>query len=127
MSAPSWATGTLPKSCSLQPLLVYYPRKRLLVIHDRGAQHQGAPVEAVIREAGGRLMLKPQPVYSPELNPPERIWQWLRRIVTHRHWFATLHEPIEASRHCFCYLAGVKDQLRRLCGFKIPASFVASL
>jgi hypothetical protein len=45
----------------LQHLLAYDPRRRLLVIHDRGEQHQGAPVEAVIREAGGRLMLKPQP------------------------------------------------------------------
>jgi hypothetical protein len=57
----------------LQHLLTYYPRKQLLMIHDRGEQHKGAPVQAVIREAGGRLMLKPQPAYSPESNPQERI------------------------------------------------------
>jgi transposase len=109
----------------LQHLLAYYPRRRLLVIHDRGEQHKGASVEAVIREAAGRLMLKPQPAYSPELNPQERIWKWLRRVVTHHHGCATLHEQVEAIRNFFRYVAGVKDQVRRLCGFKPPESFVA--
>jgi transposase len=111
----------------LQHLLAYYPRKCLLVIHDRGEQHKGAPVEATVHNAGGRLVLKPQPAYSPELNPQERIWKWLRRVVTHNHWFATLREQIEAIRNFFRYLAGVKDQVRQLCGFKNPKSLVASL
>jgi DDE superfamily endonuclease/Winged helix-turn helix len=111
----------------LQHLLAYHPGKRLLVIHDRGAQHKGAPVKAIVEEAKGRLVLKAQPAYSPELNPQERIWKWLRRVVTHNHWFATLTEQIEAIRNFFLYLAGVKDQVRRLCGFKTPESLVASL
>ena len=111
----------------LRHLLLYYPRKRLLVIHDRGAQHKGAPVEAVVREAGGRLMLKPQPAYSPELNPQERMWKWLRRVVTPNHWCATIREQINAIRKFFRYLAGVKVQVRHLCGFKTAESLVASL
>jgi transposase len=90
-----------------------YPRKRLLVIHDRGGQHKGAPREAIIREAGDRLLLKPQPAYSPELNPQERMWKWLRRVVPHNHWFASFREPIEALRNFVRYLAGVKDQGQR--------------
>jgi hypothetical protein len=111
----------------LEHLWVYHPGKRLLVIHDRGEQHKGAPVEAVVREASGRLVLKAQPAYSPELNPQERIWKWLRRVVTHNYWFATLRDQIEAIRNFFRYLAGVKEQVRRLCGFKTPESLVASL
>jgi DDE superfamily endonuclease len=111
----------------LRQLLASYSRKRVLVIHDRGEQHKGAPVEAIGREARGRLMLKAQPAYSPELNPQERLWKWLRRVVTHNHWFAALKEQIEAIRNFFRYLAGVKGQVRRLCGFKTPESFVASL
>jgi DDE superfamily endonuclease len=85
----------------LQHLLAYHPGKQLLVIHDRGEQHQGAPVDAVVREAKGRLVLKAQPAYSPELNPQARIWTWWRRVVTHNHWFATLPEQIEAIRNFF--------------------------
>jgi transposase len=111
----------------LQHLVTYYPDKWLLVIHDRAGQHKGAPVEAVVREASGRLVLQPQPAYSPELNPQERIWKWLRRVVTHNHWFATLAEQIDAVRHFFRYLAGVKEQVRHLCGLKTSESLVASL
>jgi transposase len=111
----------------LEHLLAYHPGKRLLVIHDRGEQHKGAPVEAIVHDANGRIVLKAQPAYSPELNPQARIWKWLRRVVTHHHWFATLKEQIEAIRNFFRYLAGVKDKVRRLCGFKTPESLVASL
>ena len=58
----------------LRHLLAYYPGKQLLVIHDRGAQHKGSRIAEVVREAAGRLVLKPQPAYSPEFNPQERIW-----------------------------------------------------
>jgi transposase len=92
----------------LRHLLAYHPGNRLLILHDRGAQHKGAAVADVVREASGRLILKAQPAYSPELNPQERIWKWLRRVVTHHHWFAPLHEQIEALRNFFHYLAGSK-------------------
>jgi hypothetical protein len=72
-------------------------------------------------------MLKAQPAYSPDLNPRERIWKRLRRVVTHNHWLATLTELIDAIRNFFRYLAGVKDQVRQRCGFKTPGSLVASL
>ena len=111
----------------LQHLVACYPRKRLLVIHDRAAQHKGARIAEVIHEATGHLMLMAQPAYSPELNPQERIWKWWRRVVTHNHWFETLHEQIQAIRNFFRYLPGVKDQVQRLCGLKTPESLVASL
>src|SRR5918998_1687956 len=104
----------------LRHLLVYHPGKRLLIIHDRGPQPKGAVIEDAVREAQGRLTLKAQPAYSPELNPQERIWKWLRRVVTHNHWFVTRKEQIEAIRHFFRYLAGGKVQVRQLCGFTTP-------
>jgi hypothetical protein len=63
-------------------LSAYHPGKRLLVIHDRGAQHKGAAVEEVVHEA---------------------------------------------SRNFFRYLAGVKNQVRRLCSLKTPGSLFALL
>jgi transposase len=110
----------------LRHLLAYHPGKWLPVIHDRCAQHKGAAVQDIIREVHGQLMLKPQPDSSPELNPQERIWTWLRRVVTHHHRFATLCEQVEAMRNFVRYLAGIKEQVQRLCGLKTPASFVAS-
>jgi transposase len=64
---------------------------------------------------------------SPELNPQERLWKWLRRVVTHHHWCASLLEGVHAIRDFLCYLAGCKAQVRHLCAVKTPKSFVASL
>jgi DDE superfamily endonuclease/Winged helix-turn helix len=111
----------------LRQLLTRNREKRLLVIHDRAGQHHGTAVDAVVQDAKGRLTLQAQPAYSPELNPEERIWKWMRRVVTHNHWFNSLSTQIDAIRNFFRYLAGVKDQVQRLCGLKTPESFVASL
>jgi hypothetical protein len=97
----------------LQHRSVYSPGKRRLVSHDRGAQQKGTSIEEVGREAAGRLVLTPQPACSPGLNPQERIWTWLRRVVTHHHGFATPQEPSDAIRNFFRSLAGVKAQVRR--------------
>jgi DDE superfamily endonuclease len=123
--SPTW--GKEEFATFLPHLWAYYPNNQLLVIHDRGEQHNGAPVDALVREAKGRLVLKAQPAYAPELNPQERIWKWWRHVVTHHPRFVTLKEHSEALRNFFRDLAGVKDQVRQLCGFKTPDSFVASL
>jgi len=111
----------------LQHVLRYYRGKRLLVIHDGAEQHKGPPIATVLRDAEGRLQLKRQPVYSPELNPQKRIWKWMRRVVTHNHWFATLSEEIQALRDFFSYLTGRKTQVQQLCGLKTPESLLALL
>jgi hypothetical protein len=108
-------------------LLTYYRGQRLLVIHDGAEQHKGRPIEALLQAAEGRLALKPQPAYSPELNAEERMWKWMRRVVTHHHWFASLQEEIQALRDFFSYLSGRKAQVRQLCAIKIPESLVALL
>jgi hypothetical protein len=79
------------------------------VVHDRGEQQKGPPVEASLRDAEGRLVRNPQPADSPELNPEERLWKWLRRVVTHHHGFESLLAEIQALRDVFCYLAGRKE------------------
>jgi hypothetical protein len=124
-SSPEWGQGEVAPC--LRPLLASHPGQRLLVLPDRGEQQKGPPGDAVVREAQGRLVLKAQPADAPALHPQERLGTWWRRVVTHHHWCATLAAQIEAIRHCFRSLAGVKDQVRHLCGFKTPESFVASL
>jgi hypothetical protein len=68
----------------LPHLLVYYPGKRLLVIHDRGAQPKGASIEEVGRKVGepigpplGPSVLKAHvvPLHVPEVaqSVPERL------------------------------------------------------
>jgi transposase len=95
----------------LQHLLRYYGGKRLLVIHDGAEQHKGAPITTALKDAAGRLSLKRQPAYAPELHPQERIWKWMRRVVTHNHWFETLSEETQALRDFLTFPLCCFDQI----------------
>jgi hypothetical protein len=119
--------GTEAFARFLRPRLCYYRGKRLLVIHDRAAQHDGGPIDTVRRAVEGRLLLKPQPAYSTELNPRARIWKRLRRVVTHNHWFESFPKEVKAVQDFFCYLPGCKEQVQHFCAVKTPESLVALL
>lgn len=50
----------------------------LTVIWDGGNMHRGGPINDLVREARGRLVLERLPAYAPELNPTEQLWGWLK-------------------------------------------------
>jgi len=50
----------------------------LLVIWDRGTMHKGDPINDLVAQAKGRLILEPLPAQAPTLNPLEQVWTWLK-------------------------------------------------
>jgi transposase len=50
----------------------------LMVIWDGGTMHQGDPINELVRESQGRLILERLPAHSPELMPMEQVWTWLK-------------------------------------------------
>jgi transposase len=53
------------------------------------------------------------PSYSPELNPVEKLWRWLRKEVTHKHLLKTSKALMDALEREFRNLTPLK--LRQLC------------
>ena len=49
-------------------------RNPLVLVHDRGNMHRGAPMRALGGRFGRRLGLHELPAYAPELNPVEYLW-----------------------------------------------------
>ncbi|MDR2125325.1 MAG: transposase [Prevotellaceae bacterium] len=35
------------------------------------------------------------PPYSPDLNPVERVWWYMRKSITHNQYISTMYEQIE--------------------------------
>jgi len=66
----------------LEELAHAYPDAQILIIWDQAGWHgaKGLKLPPNIR-------CEPLPPYSPELNPAERLWQWLRRHVTRNRLF----------------------------------------
>jgi transposase len=57
--------------------LLRHLRGRVVVLWDGGPNHKGEPIRDVLRRYG-RLHVERLPAYSPELNPVECVWSYLK-------------------------------------------------
>ena len=58
-----------------------YRKRNLLVIWDGAAIHRSEAVKNLLRDKAGRIHLERLPAYSPELNPVELVWSYLKRSL----------------------------------------------
>ncbi len=92
----------------LEHLAAAYPDKKILLIWDGAGWHgsNGLRIPANIR-------CEALPPYSPELNPVERLWQWLRRHVTRNRLFESESALMDSLAASLCGLDSAR--LRSLC------------
>jgi len=64
----------------------HHPQEYKIIVLDNGAFHKAKHL--VLPDNIALLFLPP---YSPELNPAEKIWQYLKRKFTNKH-FQTLEQ-----------------------------------
>jgi transposase len=69
---------------------------RLVLIWDNAPCHTAKRVKAKAAELGIELVYLPG--YSPDLNPIERLWDWMREEVTRGHCHASVPELIGACQ-----------------------------
>ncbi len=85
----------------LEALVARHRTGTIYVAWDNASMHQDNEVEAVVRGAGGRLVLLYLPTYSPWLNPIEMLWRHYRREVTHCELFDTIDALLDATTDFF--------------------------
>ena len=66
----------------LEELSNAYSQKRIMVIMDQAGWHKSKDLRVP-----SNITILPLPAYSPELNPVEKLWQWLRRHVCRNRLF----------------------------------------
>lgn len=82
----------------LQLLQAAYPEP-LIVIWDNGPAHRGPAMRTYLTTPDLRLTLVALPAYSPDFNPDEAIWDWVREEVTANTCFGTaakVQEKVDA-------------------------------
>jgi transposase len=75
----------------LRELSEAYSDKNILLIWDQAGYHRSKDLQIP-----SNITIEPLPPYSPELNPAERLWRWLRRHVCRNRLFKSLDEQAEA-------------------------------
>lgn len=68
----------------------------VIIIWDGAPWHRAQ----VVQETAARLgfVLFPLPAYSPDLNPIEGLWKWMREEVTRNHCHTTMRDLFDACK-----------------------------
>ena len=87
----------------------------LIVIWDNGPAHGGDAVRAYLTTPNIQLRLVRLPAYSPDFNPDEAIWGWVREEVTANTCFGTKAKVQQHVGQFFCDIAHRTDEVKRRC------------
>ncbi len=98
----------------LQQLRTNHPGP-LVVIWDNGPAHRGEAIRNYLTTPGLNLRLVALPAYSPDFNPDEAIWDWIREEVTANECLGTKAKVQEKVNKFFAELAQRRDEVRRRC------------
>lgn len=74
----------------------------VVLIWDGAPCHRATLVQTAALALGFTLV--PLPAYSPDLNPIEGLWKWMREEVTQNHCYHTMRELFDA---CMAFLARI--------------------
>lgn len=69
----------------LEQIIKHHPQRKVIVIEDRAPPHRAKIVENFVQKNKKRFALYHIPSYSPELNPDEKVWGYLKsnKLKTH--------------------------------------------
>jgi transposase len=87
----------------------------LKVIWDNGPAHHGDAMRAYLNTPDLRLCLVALPGYSPDFNPDEAIWGWVREEVTANTCFGTAAKVCEKVDAFFAGMAERSAEVMQRC------------
>lgn len=69
----------------LEQIIKHHPRRKVIVIEDKAPPHIAKIVKDFVQKNKKRFALYHIPSYSPELNPDEKVWGYLKgnKLKTH--------------------------------------------
>ena len=85
-----------------------YPDEKIVLIKDGAPWHR-------IQSPSPHIELLTLPPYSPDLNPIERLWQWIRDNYTNNRFFESLCEVEQVITECIRNRQGLRDAVKSVC------------
>jgi len=92
-----------------------YRNKKITMILDNVRYHHAKMLRPFLEKNKERIELFFFPPYSPDLNPMERIWWYMRKKITHNRFINTLKERIGLFWKMFSHFEAENDICRNLC------------
>lgn len=99
----------------LQKVLKIYPqRSKIIMVVDNVPFHHSRRMKRWL-ENHPRLELVFLPPYSPELNPIERVWWYMRKKITHNRFVRTMKERKAIFWRMFSHFQKANEEIKQVC------------
>ena len=95
-------------SLYLKELSKTYKDQEILLIMDQAGWHKSKELQI-----DARIKILFLPPYSPELNPVEKLWEWIKKETIHNMTFDCLDELMD--RVCEEFNNLTNEDMKRLC------------
>ena len=100
--------GTDMMNMYLSELSEYLPDKKIYLIMDGAGWHKSKELKVF-----DNIEIIIQPAYSPELNPVEKLWEWMKKECLHNFFYKCLEDLMDVVCDEFRKLED--SNLKRLC------------
>jgi transposase len=95
-------------------LRVYQGAHKIVLIVDNVRYHHAKLLKRFV-EKNPRIEIMYLPPYSPELNPIERVWWYMRKSITHNRYLLTLKERKAKFWQMFSHFTKPNEKLLTVC------------
>jgi transposase len=95
-------------------LRTYNNNSKIIVVVDNVRFHHSIKLKEWL-VTRPKLELVYLPPYSPELNPIERAWWYMRKRITHNRYLHTLEDRIASFWKMFSHFQKPNEELLRVC------------
>jgi transposase len=103
--------------CFLQGIVAHYPDQQILLVLDNAKIHRAKLLNSFLQEHQDRLFLLFLPPYSPNLNPVERIWKWLKDSVIANRFHKTKQDIQQSVNAFLSFVQKAQDQVLQRVGY----------
>jgi transposase len=95
-------------------LKAYAGKKKIIMYLDNVSFHHARSLKGILA-AHPQLELCYLPAYSPDLNPVERVWWYMRKCITHNRYLSSLKERIAKFWRLFSSALEPNELLKNIC------------
>jgi transposase len=93
---------------------VYIAKNKIILVLDNVKFHHSNAVAQWIDDHPKFEVLY-LPPYSPQLNPIERVWWYMRKSVTHNRFVESMECRLEKFSHFFRYFMKPNETIKKIC------------